>query len=243
MKKKKKKYNINSRFKELNIIPKGIGIPEELIELAIECSSDIRNSDVWEQAGQGAVGTVYTRSDYEYAVKIQKVGRLFSSERKALADLQQILLKEKGVVPKLYASWIFDGNGYLLIEKLRDCCGMKSKEMEYALKKIEEYGWLHLDISVCNRMVNKDGKLVLIDFGWAVKKPSDDKKTYSKHPISIHLCKAFTYAELKIRQDSDFKMIYSKYLDEEEEEDIQMYIPKQPTPRPITKTDSSCIII
>jgi serine/threonine protein kinase len=240
---KKQKYDINSYLKELNIIPKGIGIPEELIEIAIECSSDISNSDVWEQVGEGSAGIVYTRPDYEYAVKIQKVSRLFKAEMKALTDLQPILLKEKGVVPKLYASWIFDGNGYLLIEKLRDCYGMKSKEMEYALKKIEEYGWLHLDISVCNRMTNREGKLVIIDFGWAVKKPSDDKKTYPNHPISIKLCKPFTYAELKIRQDSDFEMIYSKYLDEKEEEDIQMYIPKKPSHRPITKTDSSCIII
>ena len=241
---KKQKYDINSHLKELNIIPKGVGIPEELIEIAIECSSDISNSDVWEQVGQGAVGTVYTRPDYEYAVKIQKESRLFKAEMKALKDLQPILLKEKGVVPKLYASWIFDGNGYLLIEKLSDCYGMKSKEMEYALKKIEEYGWLHLDISVCNRMINKDGKLVLIDFGWAIKKSSDDKKTYPNHPISIKLCNPFTYAELKIRQDSDFQMIYSRYLHEkEEEEEDQMYIPKQPAPRTITKTDSSCIII
>lgn len=239
---KKQKYNINSRLKELNIIPKGIGIPDELIEIAIECSSDIKKSDFWEQVGEGSAGTVYTRPDYEYAVKIQEVSRLFKAEMEALTDLQPILQKEKGVVPKLYASWIFNGNGYLLIEKLRDCYGMKSKEMEYALKKIEEYGWLHLDISVCNRMTNREQKLVLIDFGWAVKKPSDDKKTYPNHPISIKLCKAFTYAELKIRQDSDFQMIYSKYL-HEEEEDIQMYIPKQPSPRTITKTDSSCIII
>ena len=239
---KNQKYDRNS-LKKLNIIPRGIGIPDELIEIAIECSYDISNSDVWEQAGQGAAGKVYTRSDYAYALKIQKADRLFSSETEALEDLQKILLKEKGVVPKLYASWIFDGNGYLLIEKLRDCHGMRSKEMEYALKKIEEYGWLHLDISVCNRMINEDGKLVLIDFGWAVKKPDDDKQTYPRHPISKKLCKPFTYAELKIRQDSDFKMIYSKYLDEKEEEDIQMYIPKKPSHRPITKTDSSCIII
>ena len=239
---KNQKYDINI-LKDLNIIPEGIGIPEELIEIALECSSDISNSDVWEQAGQGAAGKVYTRSDSEYAVKIQKVSRLFKAEMKALEDLQPILLKEKGVVPKLYASWIFNGNGYLLIEKLSECYGMRSKEMEYALKKIEEYGWLHLDISTCNRMINSDKKLVLIDFGWAVKKPSVDSKTYPKHPISIKLCKAFTYTELKIRQDSDFKMIYSKYLDEKEEEDIQMYIPKKPSPRPITKTDSSCIII
>ena len=233
---KNQKYDINT-LKELNIVPKGIGIPEELIEIAIECSFDISNSEVWEQAGEGAAGKVYTRSDSEYAVKIQKVGRLFSSEMKALKDLQQILITDKGVVPKLYASWTFNGNGYILIEKLRDCYGMRSKEMEYALKKIEEYGWLHLDISVCNRMVNSEGKLVLIDFGWAVKKPSDDTKTYIHHPISVKLCKPFTYAELKIRQDSDFKMIYSKYLDEEE------YVPTMYIPKEQPKKDSSCIII
>ena len=239
---KTQKYDINS-LKELNITPEGIiGIPEELIEIAIECSSDISKSVVWEQAGQGAAGKVYTRSDSEYAVKIQKVSRFFYSEMKALTDLQKILIKDKGVVPKLYASWIFNGNGYLLIEKLSECYGMRSKEMEYALKKIEEYGWLHLDISTCNRMINSDKKLVLIDFGWAVKKPSDDSKTYKNHPISIKSCKALTYTELKIRQDSDFKMIYSKYLDEEEYTPI-MYIPKQPAPSSITKTNSSCIII
>jgi len=238
---KNQKYDINS-LEEVNISPEGIGIPEELIEIAIECSSDISKSDVWEQAGEGAAGKVYTRSDSKYAVKIQKANRLFFSEMKALTDLQQILLKDKGVVPKLYASWIFNGNGYLLIEKLSECYGMRSKEMEYALKKIEEYGWLHLDISTCNRMINKHGKLVLIDFGWAVKKSSNDSKTYEKHPISIKLCKAFTYAELKIRQDSDFNMIYSKYLDEEEYTPI-MYIPKQLTRSSNTKTNSSCIII
>ena len=220
------------------ITPIGIGIPDELIEIAEECSFEITRSEHWNQVGQGAAGKVYIREgDCKYAVKIQKANRLFFAETKALIDLQKILKEEKGIVPKLYASWIFNGNGYILIEKLYDSYAMRSREMQYALKKIAEYGWLHLDISTCNRMSDQDGNLVLIDFGWAVKKPSDDNKTYPCHPISIKSCKDFTYADLKIRQDADFKMIYSKYLDEEE------YTPIMYTPKPPKKPDYSCNII
>jgi serine/threonine protein kinase len=231
--------DINTVKVSKKITPVGIGIPVELNEIAEECSFKLTTCEYWNQVGQGAAGKVYIREgDSKYALKIQKANCIFFAEMKALTDLQKILKDEvKGVVPKLYASWICNGNGYILIEKLYDSYGMRSKEMQYALKKIEEYGWLHLDISTCNRMSNRDGNLVLIDFGWAVKKPSDDNKTYPYHPISIKSCKAFTYADLKIRQDADFNMIYSKYLDEEE------YIPVMYTPKPVNKPNSSCIII
>jgi RIO-like serine/threonine protein kinase len=116
------------------------------------------------------------------------------------------------VVPKLYTAWIYQEKGYIIIEKLNDLYGMKSDRMEKALEEIFNYGWLHLDISTCNRMRNSDGNLVLIDFGWAVKKPKNIEQTYPDHPISIKACKAFTYTELKARQDFDFTLIYGKNL-------------------------------
>jgi RIO-like serine/threonine protein kinase len=162
----------------------------------------------WEQLGEGAAGNVYRKEDDNYVVKIQKANNLFYAEVKCLKDLQN----KVSVVPKLYAAWIYEEKGYIIIEKLNVLYGMKSDKMEKALEEIFNYGWLHLDISTCNRMCNSDGNLILIDFGWAVKKPKNLEQTYPKHPISIQACKAFTYTELKARQDFDFTLIYGKNL-------------------------------
>lgn len=239
-KKSKKKCSENL----LTIIARS-DISESCIEFINLAKTIDRNqvSDEWEQVGQGAAGNVYINitKEYDYVVKIQKADNIFLSEVLALTDLQKFLDNGGvGVVPKLYAHWTYKDDGYIVIEKLKDSFGMRADEMENALKKIAEYGWLHLDISTCNRMNDKQGNLVLIDFGWAVKKPDDLTQTYPLHPLSIAACKEFTYNELKSIQDFDFKTIYGKYLGKKEDLDDELYVPRPP---PTKENTSWCSIM
>jgi thiamine kinase-like enzyme len=223
-KSKKKKLIVTNKIK-----PVGPGVPSEFIKYIEELSQGVENLPNWEQVGEGAAGNVYRKEEDNYVVKIQKADNLFYAEVECLNDLQRILIDgEVGVVPRLYAAWIYEGKGYIIIDKLKDSYGMRSDEMEQALEKIFNYGWLHLDISTCNRMSDSEGNLVLIDFGWAVKKPKNLEQTYPDHPLSIQACKAFTYRELKARQDFDFKLIYGKYLERNT---------KQYTQQPVQKPD------
>jgi serine/threonine protein kinase len=211
----------------------------EFIHLAKKIDRN-KTYDDWEQVGEGAAGNVYinTKKDYDYVVKIQKADDIFLSEVLALTDLQKYLNEGGvGVVPKLYANWTYKGDGYIVIEKLKDSYGMRADEMDNALKKIAEYGWLHLDISTCNRMNDKYGNLVLIDFGWAVKKPDNLEQIYPLHPLSVAACKAFTYNELKSIQDFDFKTIYGHYLGVKQDLDDDFFVPSK------TENTSWCVIM
>ena len=54
-------------------------------------------------------------------------------------------------------------------------------------------------------MCNKDKKVIIIDFGWAVKKgPGGTDSKYPDHPLSIRKNKAYNWTELEIMQWYNF---------------------------------------
>ena len=67
-----------------------------------------------------------------------------------------------------------------------------------ALNIIDDEGWLHIDMHSDNVMCRKDGSIVLIDFGWAVKR---GEVNYPEHNVSKQLSSDLEYDDLKIIQN------------------------------------------
>jgi predicted Ser/Thr protein kinase len=166
------------------VIP-GPGLPTKFKKIAEDCAQN----NVWKQKkilGQGKYGSVYEAcrvGNCDYVLKTQKDDQDFRIEVKALEDLQRTK-----IVPKLYAAWTCNGRGYLVIEKLNKC-RLSGEELyegvKSALTKIREAGWLHVDTHYGNIMCAKGKKVVIVDFGWAVKRgPGGDNQMYPDHPLA-----------------------------------------------------------
>ena len=185
--------------------PVGLGVPNNFLEIPDDCEIN----KVWKkktEIGKGQYGTAYItckgKDDCNYVLKVQKLNDDFFTEVNCLEDLKNT----KNIVPKIYAAWTCDNHGYFVIEKLDKCDKSKFlhskedyKEITNLLKKFKDKGWLLVDIHPGNVMC-KNGKFILIDFGWAVKK---GKKNYPNNPLSKRVGVAYTYGDLEAAQEKN----------------------------------------
>lgn len=126
-----------------------------------------------EYINKGANGQVYVacrNGDCNYVMKIQEFNTSFYTEVQALVELQKT-----GVVPIIYAAWTCRDKGYIIMEKLDQCTKLSGKQIYDGilqnLTKIHNNGWLVVDVNTGNYLCRNGGKqLVIIDFGFAVKK-------------------------------------------------------------------------
>jgi hypothetical protein len=183
--------------------PVGPGVPDNFVNLPDDCEIN----KVWKQKdelGRGQFGVAYiackSDDDCDYVLKVQELNDDFYTEVRCLEDFKNT----KGIVPKLYAAWTCDNRGYFVIEKLDKCPADKLvnseknyEEVSKLLKRMKEKGWLHVDTHPGNVMC-KDGKMIMIDFGWAVKK---GKKNYPDHPLSRRLGQPMNWQALEIAQE------------------------------------------
>ena len=77
---------------------------------------------------------------------------------------------------------------------------------------MKEKGWLHVDTHPGNVMC-KNGKMIMIDFGWAVKK---GKKNYPDHPLSRRLGRPLSWKALEVVQELNTE----KYFGVDDHSDI-----------------------
>ena len=164
--------------------------------------------------GEGADGFVVrlckgNDSDCDYAMKVQRLGYQYEMEVEALMDLQST-----NNVPKVYDSWKSNNRGYIVMEYIPECddtiyprdvkkMGIRYDKASELLKKLEDKGWLQVDMHLGNIRC-RDGdmnKLVLIDLGWIVKK---GKGKYPEHPLSKRWEYDLNYDEMKIVTDHNF---------------------------------------
>ena len=188
------------------VIPVGPGIPDEFMPIVDNC----RSNDLWKRGkilGAGKYGSTYTAckvshpKQCDYVLKIQKDSIEFRNEVDAL-----VALKHTGVVIKIYAAWTCNGEGFIILEKAMQCnkpSTAENKRKHYndivsALNIIDDEGWLHIDMHSGNVMCRKDGSIVLIDFGWAVKR---GEVNYPEHNVSKQLSSDLEYDDLKIIQN------------------------------------------
>jgi hypothetical protein len=226
------KTKLSKNIVELSpIVPVGPGIPIEFNPIVEDC----RINKTWNKGallGQGLYGSTYIAchinnpTKCNYVLKVQKDTMEFHTEVRALVDL-----KNTGVVVKIYAAWICQGEGFIIMEKVFECkkpqIGMKKyKNIERSLEIIRENDWLHTDVHAGNFMCRADGSIVIIDFGYGVKKGKDN---YPDHPFSKQIQDAYTFNELKIVQDwlaiEEFgKKRYPNYIPYKKKYDDLMYI-------------------
>jgi hypothetical protein len=184
----KRRDNMKSKKRD-KIVTLG-EIPRQFDGLVSNCEAEMQ----WRRQmhiGSGANGSVYrmcrvseTRKKSrrkakmcDYVVKIQPYNREAKAELKAY-----IKLKGTGLTPKMHAAWRCKGNLYIVMEKMRKCAKKKVEhDLPGVLRRLEKKGWLHVDTHSNNVMCNEKGKVVLIDFGWAVERQSQGYKY--NHPL------------------------------------------------------------
>ena len=184
-----------------SIKPVGIGIPTSFLPIVEDCT---QNEDIWkwketDKIGSGGYGTVYKTCkgmDCDYVVKVQEENKEYYTEINTLLSLQHT-----NAVPKVFASWTCKEFGYFVMEKLYPCKhddDFMWKEVGIKLDIIREAGYLQLDIHIDNVMCNKDGEVVLIDFGSAIKRTEQgDKQEYITKAYKVPL----TWKDLEILQE------------------------------------------
>jgi hypothetical protein len=183
------------------VFPVGPGIPVKFNPIVDDCMIN----ESWNRGkllGKGQYGSTYIACHIDkpkkcdFVLKVQKDSKEFHAEVHALVEL-----KNTGVVVKIYAAWTCKGEGFIIMEKVFPCKSVndssKYKKIKSALKIILNNGWLHLDVHIGNIMCKKDGSIVLIDFGYAVKKGKDN---YPDHNFSKQLKYKMTFDQLEIVQ-------------------------------------------
>ena len=192
--------------RKLSVKPVGIGIPTSFLDIVENCTQN----EIWkwketDKIGSGGSGSAYITCkdmDCDYVVKVQEENEKYYTEIEALLSLQHT-----NVVPKVFAAWTCKNFGYFVIEKLYPCKYDNKfmwKEVGKKLDIIKDVGYLHFDISQYNVMCKKDGEVVLIDFGLAIKRTNQgDKEGY----ITDHII-PLTWEELEILQK---QTLYSSF--------------------------------
>ena len=156
---------------------------------------------------------------YTYVVKSQVANINFFKEVKALKEL-----KDTKRVVEMFDAWICDTSGYIAMEYVRPF-GYNSthgitqvtlwKEVGIILSLLSERGWLQIDVHAQNVAMKKDGKIVLIDFGFAVKKTEGVGQTYPEHLYSITY-PDITWEQLKILQDFNYQKAFNPQTTDEQ---------------------------
>lgn len=125
---------------------------------------------------RGKFGIVYDVGHAEgegaFAMKQQKLGKVFESEVRVYVDLQR---KNFEHVPPLYGLWKCRDEGFIVMQKLKPCLSKRvSKEKIYqfiadvkvVVKELNSKGWLHLDLHQGNVLCDPTtNKIKIIDFG------------------------------------------------------------------------------
>jgi len=197
---------------DLSIKPVGIGIPTNFLSIVEDCTQN----KIWKKdklLGSGKAGSVYiackNTDDCEYVIKIQNQNKEYYTEIEALLSL-----KHTKAVPKVFAAWTCDKFGYFVMEKLYSCIKFHNKNSMWIavgmkLDIIRKEGYLQVDIHNDNFMCNKDGQVVLIDFGYAVKRTEQgDKQEYPDNILSERYGIPLTWEYLEIVQENN----YNTYL-------------------------------
>ena len=131
-------------------------------------------NNIWiqtKQIGFGGYGEVYVTciyNDCSYVMKIQPITREFRREVKYLYEFI-----DTGYTPKIFDAWEYEGDGYIVMEKMSKTTTKLTKKEKYnQIKKILKF--LHsknivfFDLHRGNVMY-KDGRAYLIDFGLLYK--------------------------------------------------------------------------
>ena len=186
-KKNSKQVSSKKENEPSNVKSVGPGIPKKFLPIVEDCS---KNEKTWIKKKKAKTIDKFYLSVYqacylesddcEYMIKKQNDYSVeFQTEVEAYQDLQNT-----GAVPKIYAAWTCNDKGYIVMEKLeefkpKNAISLMKKYREYKklLEKIKEKGWLHVDSHKGNIMLNSKNKLVLIDFGWAVKQRENGEDT------------------------------------------------------------------
>ena len=156
---------------------------------------------------------------YTYVVKSQVANINFFKEVNALKEL-----KDTKLVVKMFDAWTCNRNGYIAMECVRPF-GYNStyditqlalwKEVGIILSRLSERGWLQIDVHAQNVAITKDGKIVLIDFGVAVKKTEGVGQTYPEHLYSLTY-PDITWEQLKILQDFNYQKAFNPQTTDEQ---------------------------
>ena len=207
------------------IKPVGPGIPLEFRTLVEDCNQIAENWRIKDYVGSGQYGETHQickkdNKDCKYVLKRQNLGKEFYNEVNSLYDLQST-----GVVPKIYAAWTCKGIGYIVEELLQPCNNItldqRYIQVKNALDIIKDHGWLHIDVKPDNTLCADDGrKVILIDFGWAVKKGAEgDNTLYPDHPIVKKVPASYlpiTWKKLNDIQDMNLEIGFdNNYIDKD----------------------------
>jgi serine/threonine protein kinase len=205
------------------------GYPIEFIYSLLEVKDivfeDYMQNEKWKIGkfiNQGRQGGIYLTSNdgKEYVIKVQVANNNFFQEVRALQDLQ-----DTNYVVKIFDTWTYKGSGYIVMEKVNpfgygnsygiDDCTLW-KEVGKILNVISKYGWLQVDVHKENVAITNEGKIILIDFGYAVKKTKDGNETYPEHKLSINFPN-ITWDQLKINQDFTYQKCFNPYASDNTE--------------------------
>ena len=142
--------------------------------------------------GSGANGAAYhacnlrNTDDCDYVLKVQPFNLLAKAELDAY-----IRLKSTKLTPTLHAAWLCNKKMYLVLDRLLPCPTRPTRKAVLTiLQSLEKKGWVHVDTHPGNVMCTAAGKVVLIDFGWAVH-ASD--APYPNHPACDVRNKSFAW--------------------------------------------------
>lgn len=210
----------STKVSSKRIIPVGPGISDQFKKLSQDCSKQNK----WKKGkllGAGNYGNVYqvcrasNETECNYVMKSQPLNEDFYQEIHALQDLQST-----DVVPKLYSAWVCGTNGFIVTELLKQCTDItpeeKYKQIKNALAKMKAKDWLHVDIHPGNIMCADDGKkVIMIDFGWAVKKGNEgDNTLYPTHPLVGRITDSgipASWKQLDKIQDANLEFNFDSY--------------------------------
>jgi uncharacterized protein (DUF1810 family) len=206
---------------DLSIKPVAIGIPTSFRDIVEDCTQNNK----WEKnklLGSGKAGSVYiackTADDCEYVIKIQNQNKEYYAEIEALLSLQHTK-----AVPKVFAAWTCDKFGYFVMEKLYPCRLHTANSIWMAvdikLDTIRKAGYLQVDIHNNNFMCNKEDQVVLIDFGYAVKRTEKgNKQEYPEHIVSENYGTPLTWEYLEIVQEYNYNYFLNPLMTQQQKD-------------------------
>jgi uncharacterized protein (DUF1810 family) len=204
-----------------SIKPVGIGIPKNFLNIVEDCTKN----NIWKKdklLGSGKAGSVYiackATDDCEYVIKIQKQNKQYYTEIEALLSLQHTK-----AVPIVFAAWTCENFGYFVMEKLYPCIHHNNNSMWIAvgikLDIIRKAGYLQVDIHNGNVMCNKQGQVVLIDFGYAVKRTEQgDKQEYPDNMVSENYGLPLSWEYLEILQENNNNSYFNPLMTKEQKD-------------------------
>jgi hypothetical protein len=206
---KKPRKSPTKKPSKINVKPVGVGIPTSFLPIVEDCNQN----QIWKKyklIGSGKMGNIYITCkgiNCDYVIKMQEENDVYYTEIEALLSLQHTK-----AVPIVFAAWTCEKIGYIVMEKLYKCSANDSilwKEIGKKLDIIRKEGYLHIDIHNGNVMCNKDGDVILIDFGYAVKRTiNGDTQRYPDNMISHNYNWSLTWEYLQTVQENN----HNKYF-------------------------------